>query len=121
MTFLQRIIWLTKNRDDTITLARDSLCSVNPDNEGYAGLSDVQMMKIYLDCKKLLEYQTLTAVIDDLRVLQRNNIASAGTKENIDFARGLLSGIELVSKRLKILSERSVTKKDSDFDRFAGI
>ena len=121
MTFLQRLIWLVKNRDDTLLLARSALSTLDPEDEGFRGLTEIEMMKICLDARKLLGYQNLTAIIDDLKVSQRNLIASQATKDNLDFGRGVLVGINTVAERLRVLSERSRTKGEGEFNKFDAI
>jgi hypothetical protein len=107
-----------KTEAEMVALARLSLCSVDPYDDGFEGYTDLQMKKVESDCKKLLEYKTLMAVINDLKIKQRNLIAGQATKDNLDFARGVLNGLGLVSERLRILASKVETKGERDYDKF---
>ena len=118
MTLFQRLVWEIRNRDDTATLARLALSTLDPNATGFEGLTEMQMMKTYFACRKLLGFTALTAVIDDLKVRQRHLIATQATKDNIEYGRGVLTGITLVAERLRVLSEKAGNKGEEEFDKF---
>jgi hypothetical protein len=107
--------------EQELLLAARSLCSLDPKDEGMDAMTDIEVKKVELDCRRILEFKVLNTVIDDLKVRQRNLIAGQATKENLDFARGVLNGINLVKERLRILAERSKERGNGDFNRFEAI
>lgn len=106
--------------EEQLLLARRSLCSLAPEDDGFAGYDEMQFRKVCVDAKRLLEFQTLTAVIDDLKARQRNLIALNATRENLGFAQGVLNGLNLVGERLRVLAEKAKVKEE-EFDKFGAI
>jgi hypothetical protein len=110
----------TERDDDpagnSIDLARRAMSCVDPLSRGLSALSDAEWRKVFIDCKKLLEFQTLTSVLNDLKCQQRDLIAKNATKETIDFARGVLVGIDTVESRLKFLASKASSKGGEKFD-----
>ena len=116
MNLFQRLVWAIRNRDDTVTLARLALATLDPNATGFAGCTEGQWKRIYFDCRKLREFKTLTAVTDDLKVTQRDIIVKSADAESLAFSRGVLVGIDTVAKRFKVLAEKANGIRQEEFN-----
>jgi hypothetical protein len=62
----------------------------------------------------MMRFQSLNKVLKHLKCSQRDKIARNATKDTLEFAQGVLEGIESVSRQIEVLAGKEQVKEEFD-------